>query len=64
MIIVMVHDSGYDDLLYWCCEPSQSLGIIISGLKETFGTRNIVKMTNKTGRTVRENRELSGEFTE
>ena len=34
-------------LVNWCFEPSQPPGII-SGLKETFVKRYIVKSTNKT----------------
>ena len=34
------------ELVSWCFEPSQPLGII-SGLKETFIKRYIVESTNK-----------------
>ena len=33
-------------LVNWCFEPSQPLGII-SGLKETFVKRHVVERTNK-----------------
>ena len=51
-------------LVDWCFEPSQPLGII-SGPKETFTKRYVVKRTNKAEirpEEQSENRELSGEF--
>ena len=54
------------ELVNWCFEPSQLLGII-PGLRETFIKRYIIERTNKygrdkTGRTESESGELSGEF--
>ena len=40
----------FQQLVNWCFEPSQPLGIIMSGLKETFIKRRIVERTNKAER--------------
>ena len=51
------------ELINWCSEPSQPMGII-SGLKETFIKRRIVERTKKIrpeGQSEK-TRELSGEF--
>ena len=51
-------------LVDWCFEPSQPLGII-SGPKETFTKRYVVKRTNKAEirpEEQSESRELSEEF--
>ena len=41
-----VHTIKVSELVNWCFEPSQPLGII-SGLKETFIKRHKVERTNK-----------------
>ena len=51
---------------FWCSEPSQPLGMITSGLKETFIKRHIIERTNKVEIRPEEQsektEELSGKF--